>query len=480
MMSTVRSLKPMLTEVPVMVSTWIFGWWSLLQMCRKGCIGPYMLALTLAVHFRFPAPLGQLPPFPDMMVAYVHALSVPLSILCLVVAVSWRSDSETFLWWIGAAVLSVLAARRKLLTSSRLHETFEAVGVDLSARPARPRRPLVTWLNPYLYCGFSNLAGRFRGERVRIRRVRTEAMSEFVDVWSSDAKQSPDTEERSSLRPGVAGTKHRGRPVLFFIHGGGWKGGGARCSPQAPLLQSLAAQGWFVVSCEYRKERWPQHLDDAEAALRWACGPAAARMGADASKLVIAGTSAGGHIASLLVLRATSLHICPCGVCAVLLFYPAVDPTDMTGVTVHFPLKLPILRTHAGQSLMSWYFERFVLHDDIELWPSAEPLARMQDRVLAGRSWPPTLIVHGDRDGVVPPEHSRRLLDMLSAQDGSGTLSTNMRKCDGMIVVPGARHAYEIAPCTIPGLVFDGVAMWLNQHLPPSRPAETCTMRIVD
>lgn len=33
------------------------------------------------------------------------------------------------------------------------------------------------------------------------------------------------------------------RPILLNLHGGAWRGGEARISPQSPIWQTLAAQG---------------------------------------------------------------------------------------------------------------------------------------------------------------------------------------------------------------------------------------------
>ena len=60
--------------------------------------------------------------------------------------------------------------------------------------------------------------------------------------------------------------------MVFLIHGGAWRGGEARCSPQAPLLHDLVAQGYLVVSCEYRRRTgatWPVQLEDCERAFNW-------------------------------------------------------------------------------------------------------------------------------------------------------------------------------------------------------------------
>ena len=63
-------------------------------------------------------------------------------------------------------------------------------------------------------------------------------------------------------------------------------------------------------------------------------------MGADAGRVVLSGASAGGHIASLLMMQAYRDNI---KVVAMVLFYPALDPGDLTGVTARWPFNVKML-----------------------------------------------------------------------------------------------------------------------------------------
>ncbi|MAS96989.1 MAG: hypothetical protein CMO55_27675 [Verrucomicrobiales bacterium] len=87
-------------------------------------------------------------------------------------------------------------------------------------------------------------------------------------------------------------------PLVMFIHGGGWQGGDRRrCR-----LGWLAAHGYAVASVEYRmsQERvFPAQIEDCKGALRWLRANAE-KYGYDAEKVVVAGTSAGGHLSQLM------------------------------------------------------------------------------------------------------------------------------------------------------------------------------------
>lgn len=263
------------------------------------------------------------------------------------------------------------------------------------------------------------------------------------------------------------------RPVLLFVHGGAWRGGGARAVVQAPLLQTLAARGWLVLSCNYRKGRWPEQLEGVLAAARWAALEAAA-WGGDPRRVALAGPSAGGHLAALLALRAAEEGIFPRGVAACVLFYPCIDPADEGGATVRFPLPCPCLRVRAGQSLLHWFFENLILRGDRSLWPTALPLAELRGAAAAGaaRRWPRTLVLHGELDSIVPLQHSRWLLtDLASAGPAPGVAGD-----DALVVVPGpsARHTLEAGRSKAAAAALMGAAGWLDAACAAAPGATEC------
>jgi acetyl esterase/lipase len=87
-------------------------------------------------------------------------------------------------------------------------------------------------------------------------------------------------------------------PVLLWVHGGGWSSG-ARTDDTA-VWERYAAE-YAVVSVDYRlapEATWPAQGDDVAAAIDWVRGPAARAVGLDGDRLVVAGWSAGGHLAT--------------------------------------------------------------------------------------------------------------------------------------------------------------------------------------
>ena len=112
------------------------------------------------------------------------------------------------------------------------------------------------------------------------------------------------------------------RPLLVYLHGGGWVIGDLEI--QDGLCRNLANRaGSAVLSVDYRlapEHPYPAALDDAWAALEWAAANAE-RLNVDAGRLGIAGDSAGGNLAAAAAVRARdrgapSLRVCVvlCGV----------------------------------------------------------------------------------------------------------------------------------------------------------------------
>jgi acetyl esterase/lipase len=110
--------------------------------------------------------------------------------------------------------------------------------------------------------------------------------------------------------PASLGRPERPGPLLLFIHGGFWREEYDRLHVR-PLADALRRRGFVVAVPEYRRiggsGGWPQTADDVEAALGVVPGMLAevAPGYTDRSpRLVLAGHSAGGHLALWAGLRA--------------------------------------------------------------------------------------------------------------------------------------------------------------------------------
>jgi triacylglycerol lipase len=95
------------------------------------------------------------------------------------------------------------------------------------------------------------------------------------------------------------------RPVLMFVHGGGFVRGDRRSPPGAPFYDNImlfaARNGLVGVSITYRlapQHQWPAGAEDLAAAIRWV-GENVAGHGGHPGRVVLMGHSAGAvHVAS--------------------------------------------------------------------------------------------------------------------------------------------------------------------------------------
>ncbi|HEY5112465.1 MAG TPA: DUF3293 domain-containing protein [Acidimicrobiales bacterium] len=111
--------------------------------------------------------------------------------------------------------------------------------------------------------------------------------------------------ERHRLDVWRLDTTAKDAPVIYYLHGGAWTFGDKR-EQGRPMLHEFVRRGWIVVASNYRlapHHPWPAQIEDATRALGW-IKKNIATYGGDPDRVVVAGGSAGGHLASLLALSA--------------------------------------------------------------------------------------------------------------------------------------------------------------------------------
>jgi acetyl esterase/lipase len=87
-------------------------------------------------------------------------------------------------------------------------------------------------------------------------------------------------------------------PLVVWVHGGAWRSGSKDSMP----LGKLVDDGYAVASVDYRLSpvaRFPAQVHDIKAAIRF-LRVHGKQHGIDATKIAIAGASAGGHLAALV------------------------------------------------------------------------------------------------------------------------------------------------------------------------------------
>lgn len=113
-------------------------------------------------------------------------------------------------------------------------------------------------------------------------------------------------------------------PVLLFIHGGGFVIGDLETHDK--VCRTLCHHaGMVVIAVDYRlapEHPFPAAVDDAEAALRWVLNHAT-DWGGDASRIAVAGDSAGAQLALVATRRVRAAKVRALG-----LIYPVAQHPD--------------------------------------------------------------------------------------------------------------------------------------------------------
>lgn len=116
-----------------------------------------------------------------------------------------------------------------------------------------------------------------------------------------DLSYGPNVRHRLDLFGGGSDAK---RPVLVFLHGGGFVGGD-KGAPGTPFYNNVgawaAAQGWLGITATYRlapTHPWPAGAEDVARLVAWLKAEAA-NHGGDPDRIILMGQSAGAaHVAS--------------------------------------------------------------------------------------------------------------------------------------------------------------------------------------
>lgn len=210
-------------------------------------------------------------------------------------------------------------------------------------------------------------------------------------------------------------------PIVAFIHGGGWRNGSRRSG--LSFLGPLVRTGKYIgVSIGYRltdEAIWPAQIHDCKAAIRWLRANAA-KYTADPEKIVVAGSSAGGHLVAVL---GTSGDVPDLEgelgiwgnkssrVEGVVNFFGPSDFTSMGG-------------WHNNPDSPESLLLGGPVQDNKKIARTASPIT------YVSKDDPPFLTIHGTKDSLVPFEQSVQLHDSLQ---NAGVISR-------LIAIEGGGH----------------------------------------
>jgi len=235
-------------------------------------------------------------------------------------------------------------------------------------------------------------------------------------------------------------------PAVVYVHGGGWISGDKAEGAGARVIPEMVARGYLVAAINYRlapEYKFPAQIEDVKCAVMHLRANAAA-YGIDATRIGAFGGSAGGHLVALLGTSDPSSELegsCDYGdqssrVQAVADLYGPADLVTMFDGIRGVMLPLVFGTTDLNSEIVS----------------KASPVTHVTN------DDPPFLILHGDKDILVPLSQSEVLYDRLVAAQVTATL----------VVVQNGAHSFEAkgGPMTPTwDEIIDTIADFFDRHL---------------
>ncbi|MBE9190505.1 alpha/beta hydrolase [Gloeocapsopsis crepidinum LEGE 06123] len=213
-------------------------------------------------------------------------------------------------------------------------------------------------------------------------------------------------------------------PVLVWIHGGAWRSGDKK--EGLKHLVSFARQGFFCASIEYRLSHeaiFPAQIQDCKCAIRFLRAHAQ-KFHIDPHRIGVWGVSAGGHLAALLGTTEDiqefegsggwqNYSSCVQAVC------DWFGPTDFLRIN-DFLRNIDFTPANSPEAALIGG----LIEENQDTAAKANPITYVSKEV------PPFLIVHGDKDLLVPLNQSQLLFNALQKVEAEVTFE----------IIKGGKH----------------------------------------
>ena len=224
--------------------------------------------------------------------------------------------------------------------------------------------------------------------------------------------------------------ENKNMPVLFQIHGGAWTEKlGSKNEQAIPLMTHMANRGWISVASSYRLSptaTFPEQIIDCKEAIVWIKAHIA-EYGGNPDFIVVTGGSAGGHLSSLMALSANDPDFQPgfegedTSLQGAVPFYGVYDFTNKNGLQHH----------HGQRELFESSIMKKSFTGNEAEYEQVSPMFRLH------KDAPPFLIIHGDKDTLVPVEEAR-----VFANDLREISSSPVSYAE----ISGGQHAFDMFP----------------------------------
>lgn len=242
-------------------------------------------------------------------------------------------------------------------------------------------------------------------------------------------------------RPGPG----EGLPVVVYLHGGGWVIGDLDHSD--PLCRHLCREtGCVIVNVDYRlapEHKYPCAAEDTFSAIQWVAARAA-DIGADPSRIAVAGASAGGNLAAVAALMCRNRN--GPALAAQLLVYPVTD------AACAFPSYAEFAEGYiVSTEDMRWYWQQYLVRREQAAEPFASPF---RARDLAGL--PPALVITAECDAV--RDDGERYAERLQSFGVAARISRYPGVLHGFFAQPGLSAKATLAVAEAAGFLREALA----------------------
>jgi len=191
----------------------------------------------------------------------------------------------------------------------------------------------------------------------------------------------------------------RPAPILVYVHGGSWSSGDKNDWHGMVDVPELLSRGYLVASVDYRHApewKFPTQLEDVKCAIRF-LRASAARFNLAPNRIGAWGHSAGGHLVSMLGTTDVGAGFeGPNGY---------LDQSSRVQAVVDLCGRADLIAMPADKAMSVFG----VTDNSVHLLEHASPVT------FVTPDDPPFLILHGDKDTVVPPGVSQEFYDRLQA-----------------------------------------------------------------
>jgi acetyl esterase/lipase len=235
-------------------------------------------------------------------------------------------------------------------------------------------------------------------------------------------------------------------PIVVYIHGGAWISGikeGLNFNRFNEAANQLRESGYAIVSINYtlagsNQSPFPSCIEDAADALMW-IQEHALDYNFDLNNVGLFGESAGAHIAMMVAYSPMSTETTGFTPMPLRYVVDVYGPTQLKAIykapvidTLYEKLAQLPNRARQHLDLPKFIFGFDPRQDSARAWQMMEMYSPYN---FLNSSAPPTLMIHGDKDRVVPVDQSIRLQAKLDS----------LKVKNEIHLVEGADHAFAYA-----------------------------------